>query len=518
MMRPRPPLLRAPPFPWIKPATVAVSRAGQDGLAPDDDLIAAIRAARVGGTFWAPPLPQRPAPGTTIVRSRHPVGIEGPILLVDRDAEVDPWSALGPDVSLVADEDDEWRLIAAIAGARVLGQPPSAGEIGEALSGAWRNPFTDQPATTRETVTLLAFWRDRLDANRAIGACAGMAWWKKDRMAEFLWTGRDTPLVFAGPKESGVAAAQASGGALAVWPSRVTPNLLAEAEAATVPVVRVEDGFVRSVGLGADLLPPFSIVADRGGIYYDPGPPSDLEHLLETAEISPELQARGRRLATTMVERGISKYGSAAPPPREVPRGGRTILVAGQVEDDLSVRKAGGDVAGNLDLLRRVRAIETDATILFKPHPDVDAGHRVGRVADEDALAFANEVVRAEPTQSLLARVDAVHVLTSLVGFEALLRGVETHVHGSPFFACWGLTHDHGLPLPRRTRTRTLDELVAATLILYPLYLDPVTRLPCPPEILLERFANGWKPGPSAIVWARRWQGRLFKLLGRATS
>ena len=34
--------------------------------------------------------------------------------------------------------------------------------------------------------------------------------------------------------------------------------------------VRVEDGFLRSKGLGARLIPPLSLVTDDLGIYYDP--------------------------------------------------------------------------------------------------------------------------------------------------------------------------------------------------------------------------------------------------------
>ncbi|WP_431312373.1 capsular polysaccharide export protein, LipB/KpsS family [Sphingomonas natans] len=343
-----------------------------------------------------------------------------------------------------------------------------------------------------------------------------MAWWKKARIGEFLWTGRRRPLVFANRDECGVAAA-APVGALAVWPSRVTPDLLAKADAAGVPLVRIEDGFIRSVGLGADLLPPYSIVVDAGGLYYDPGPESDLEKLLLTSEMPPILLERAKRITTLIVERGISKYGSV-PPAAAPPHTRRTVLVVGQVEDDLSVKKAGGDVAGNLDLLRRAREAEPGALILFKPHPDVDAGHRVGRVPDTEALAFADEIARAEPTQLLLARVDAVHVLTSLVGFEALLRGLETHVHGRPFYAGWGLTRDHGSPFPRRVRKRTLIELAAAALILYPRYQDPVTALPCPPEVLLDRFGAGWKPRRSIIVSLRRLHGKIAKLMGRATS
>lgn len=540
------PLLRAPPFPWVRPAVAAVSQPmRRAATAPDPARIArlltAIRTARVGGPFWNPPAASL-EPGTLLVQADRQddarrlldtIGSGLKVILCGQsgaanwdlpvsrviEGDVDPWSLLGPGITLAA-ASAEWRLIGAIAGADLVGEAATEATLADALLGdvVYRDPFTGRPADVEAVVVTLSGWRETLDANRRIAACAGMAWWKKARLEQFLWTGRANPLTFADAQESGVGAAAAGKGALAVWPSRVTPELLAEAEAAGVSIVRVEDGFIRSVGLGANLLPPFSIVVDAGGLYYDPGPVSDLEHILETADFQPALVKRAERLAAVMVERGISKYGSAPPPAPSAPRTRRTLLVAGQVEDDLSVRKAGGDVTGNLDLLRRVRAIDPDALILFKPHPDVDAGHRVGRVPDGDALAFADQVVRSESTQSLLARVDAVHVLTSLVGFEALLRGIETHVHGSPFYAGWGLTTDHGPRLARRTRRRTPGELAAAALILYPRYLDPVTGLPCPPEILLDRFAAGWKPPLNALVLLRRFQGRIFKIFGRATS
>src|SRR4051812_4800189 len=48
-----------------------------------------------------------------------------------------------------------------------------------------------------------------------------------------------------------------------------------------VRLVRVEDGFLRSVGLGADLVSPLSWVFDDQGIYFDPRQPSALESLLQ---------------------------------------------------------------------------------------------------------------------------------------------------------------------------------------------------------------------------------------------
>jgi capsular polysaccharide export protein len=57
-----------------------------------------------------------------------------------------------------------------------------------------------------------------------------------------------------------------------------------------------------------------------------------------------------------------------------------------------------------------------------------------------------------------------------------------------------------------------LDLLVHATLISYPRYFDPVSRLPCPPEVILDRLREGTVPRPSA---ANR---LLAKLQGKLAS
>ena len=204
-----------------------------------------------------------------------------------------------------------------------------------------------------------------------------------------------------------------------------------------MPLVLVEDGFVRSVGLGSDLVPPASIVVDRQGMHFDPSGPSALEDILAHTRFAPDLLARARRLAQTIVAAGISKYagghsdGADDPLPQRI-AGGRLVLVPGQVENDMSVLAGGGGLASNLELLRRVRALEPDAEIWWRPHPDVDAGHRKGAVADDAALAHADRIVRGGSIAPLLEMADAVHVLTSLTGFEALLRGCEVTCHGTP--------------------------------------------------------------------------------------
>jgi capsular polysaccharide export protein len=234
---------------------------------------------------------------------------------------------------------------------------------------------------------------------------------------------------------------------------------------------------------------------DARGIYYNPATPSALEELLSQAAFPPALLARAAALREAIVGRGVTKYnlGGEAPVLR-APPDRPLLLVPGQVEDDASVRLGGGTIQGNLALLQQVRAAHPEAFIVYKPHPDTEAGFRKGGVAAEALAALADQVVARAPMAGLLGQVDAVHTLTSLTGFEALLRGVPVVTWGQPFYAGWGLTQDRNPP-PRRGRRLELDALVAGALILFPRQVDPVTGLPCSPEVILERLEDpaAWK-------------------------
>ncbi|MCJ2185154.1 beta-3-deoxy-D-manno-oct-2-ulosonic acid transferase, partial [Novosphingobium sp. 1949] len=147
-----------------------------------------MRAARVGGAFWAPPAP---------VAGRGPV--------IDRTAgsggpEVDPWSLLDHAQTLIAQGDDEWIALARIAGLDVeVVSPGRHGLPGEdaavldariaaqLMAPAYRDPFTGSPADILSTIALLADWRRTLAGNRGIVAASGMAWWKRREIRRFLW-------------------------------------------------------------------------------------------------------------------------------------------------------------------------------------------------------------------------------------------------------------------------------------------------------------------------------------------
>jgi capsular polysaccharide export protein len=186
--------------------------------------------------------------------------------------------------------------------------------------------------------------------------------------------------------------------------------------------------------------------------------------------------------------------------------------VPGQVEDDASVRFGSPVVRRNIDLLRAARARNPASWIVYKPHPDVEAGLRPGRISSAESKGLADQVVDQGSILQLIEACDSVETMTSLAGFEALLRGRSVVAHGQPFYAGWGLTEDL-CPIERRTRRLSLDELVAGALILHPDYLDPVSRLRCGPELLIDRIAamQSEQPGP-----ARRLQRFLLTGIGQA--
>ena len=243
---------------------------------------------------------------------------------------------------------------------------------------------------------------------------------------------------------------------------------------------------------------------------FDARSASDLEELLQNGSFPADLLERARQLRQLVVTEGISKYEAGRAPVLEKINRGTCILVPGQVEDDRAVLEGGQGLTSNLELLRRVRAQAPNAHIVYKPHPDVEAGHRKGAISDDECLSVADEVARGAPISQLIDAADEVHVNTSLAGFETLLRQKPVTTYGVAFYAGWGLTRDLGAVPPRRSTRRSLDELVAATLILYPRYVDPLSGLPCPAETLARRLAEGYvDPGTSLLVRLRQLHGRF---------
>jgi capsular polysaccharide export protein len=283
-----------------------------------------------------------------------------------------------------------------------------------------------------------------------------------------------------------------------VWGAAETLGLAAHVRSCLAHLRHVEDGFVRSVGLGSDLIRPQSIVLDERGIYFDATRPSDLEHLLNSTEFSDDDLARAQHVRRFIVGHGITKYNLE---PRkavdwsDAPQGRQVVLVPGQVEDDASILLGCTRVRTNLGLLQAVRQARPDAYIVYKPHPDVLSGNRKGRLAINAAKQWADHIEVGTSVVSCIEAADEVHTMTSLSGFDAVLRGKTVVTYGQPFYAGWGLTQDHPEwathgcnAFARRQQRLTIDELVAGALLHYPIYWDWTLRGYTTCEAVLNRI------------------------------
>ena len=141
--------------------------------------------------------------------------------------------------------------------------------------------------------------------------------------------------------------------------------------------------------------------------------------------------------------------------------------------------------------------------LVFKAHP-LESGRRAlardiaalaARYKIEDRVHF----VPGGKLAQLLDHARSAVTVNSTAGqqalwrglpLEALIRGKAVTCLGLPFYSGWGLTHDRHA-VPRRQARPDILGLIHACLIEYPRYFDPVSRLPCPPEVVVERLAKG---------------------------
>ena len=286
---------------------------------------------------------------------------------------------------------------------------------------------------------------------------------------------------------------------IAVWGSTELPDAHE-----TSTILRIEDGFLRSSGLGADLVRPLSLVIDDLGIYYDANRPSRLEHILQSDQLGEAARERARALRERLVALDLTKYNLGKQPWTPPETRQRVLLVVGQVESDASIRLGSPDMQSNIELLRRVQAENPSAYIIYKPHPDVVAGLRKRGQGEDEASKIADAVI-SQPVAlgQLLPQIDEVHTMTSLLGFEALLRGAKVVCHGLPFYAGWGLTEDK-VACARRTRVLSIDELIHGALIAYPRYYNFERNCFVEPEQAIDQLATFAETGRQTRTWWRK--------------
>ncbi|EIA4402462.1 capsular polysaccharide biosynthesis protein, partial [Campylobacter jejuni] len=350
-----------------------------------------------------------------------------------------------------------------------------------------------------DTIQTLAKYKDIEKANSNRLFMLGFTLWKRYFIRPFF-KAKDNKIIFLNSLKSLARYKLKENDKFFIWGKRIDYNalkttLIKKAQDENllhfIPKISlVEDGFIRSISLGSDLTRPFSLNVDDKGLYIDPNKASKLEELLQNEIFDENMLNRAKNIIKILLENRFSKYNGLKHENLKINAkiGQKIILIPAQVEDDVSMI-LGGFGLSTLDLLKEVRAKNQDAYIIFKPHPDVLSGNRVGLKDETLILEFCDEIVKDCSIDSAIKIADEIHTITSTSGFDALLRAKKVFTYGMPFYAGWDLTKDK-YRCERRTRKLSLEELVAGALIIYPRYINPKTKTLCEIEVCLDIMLN----------------------------
>lgn len=353
------------------------------------------------------------------------------------------------------------------------------------------NPISQTECEVEDVIRLLGANRKFYERPQIRTYALGFSRWKRGFIRDFLGN-EDVRFV----KEW---ADIPQGGNVVVWGARAIPETRED-----LKVRRIEDGFIRSSGLGADLVKPQSLVIDDVGIYFDATRPSGLEAIISNSDYTADDLALARAIRTDLIESRVNKYNLGGTNWTRPVTDKRVLLVVGQVEGDASIRYGSPNIKTNLDLLKCVRQNNPDAFLVYKPHPDVVAGLRASdSTTDLDSENICDEIVVDTDPVTMIDAVDEIHTITSLLGFEALIRAKPVVCYGQPFYSGWGLTTDvvHN---PNRSRTVTIDELVHSVIVTYPRYYSSKAKMFIPADFAIQEMTKIAKLGPKTLTWNRR--------------
>jgi capsular polysaccharide export protein len=250
-----------------------------------------------------------------------------------------------------------------------------------------------------------------------------------------------------------------------------------KAEKRNIPYLSLEDGFIRSVGLGVHETRRFSLIVDPVGIYYDATQPSRLENMLNQDVFSNELLNEARECIDFIVKNRISKYNHTTKRFTPDNHDKKNILLVDQTANDMSVELGLADAGSFKQMYEHALKSYPDENIYIKVHPDVIAGKKKGYLSELPLNSSVKVISEDTNPIDLIYHMDHVMVVTSQLGFEALLLGKKVSCFGIPFYANWGLTEDH-LTCGRRKKKRSVLELFAAAYLCYPSYIRPDTGVP----------------------------------------
>jgi capsular polysaccharide export protein len=247
--------------------------------------------------------------------------------------------------------------------------------------------------------------------------------------------------------------------------------------------ILLEDGFIRSLGLGVNGSPSFSLVKDDVGIYYDATASSKLENILNSYDFSADkkLMNDAKEAIALIKKHHISKYNNALDISKEMAlkyhlqEEQKRVLVIAQTAGDASLKYGMLKNFSTDEIIESAINENRDSKVYIKIHPDVLSGKKKSDINIEKFRDKCTIITENINPISLLKNFSKIYTKTSGMGFEALLVGCECVCYGMPFYAGWGITDDRTV-CKRRKRELSVEEIFAGAYILYTSYTNPYTK------------------------------------------
>lgn len=221
-----------------------------------------------------------------------------------------------------------------------------------------------------------------------------------------------------------------------IWGYKAPDYFIGYVRKQKLDVFFLEDGFIRSGPDDNSSAPPLSIVMDSQAPYFDTTRPNDLTDLIANFDFEQDGydETLAQELLDYYVAKRVSKY-NHQPYVDVIPIYGvknkKRILILGQVPHDDSLKYGSGIGITLLDVVNKAIDENPEAQIIVKPHPmTLDDPSTINTLAELDCLVLTQSIHLVDALET----IDHVYTITSLGGFEALLRGKKVTVLGRPFY------------------------------------------------------------------------------------
>ena len=383
------------------------------------------------------------------------------------------------------------------------------------LYSYYYNPYTERKTDIIDVLYTLNKQRQISYNNSGKNFFFNFENWKHSFIRNMFKSFLDNKILFCQQLEDALEEGMDQNSKIYIWGKKAYPELSRFSQENNIPIYRIEDGFYRSLTLGCYRSKPCSVLIDEKDVHYDPRKVTEIETLLSEYNFQnhPKLLSRANAVINFVANYGISKYNIQKIKKLKVNKGNcdKIILIPGQVSSDQAIHYGGMGMT-NRKLVMQVREENPNSYIIYKPHPDVLSHLREGYLSDNFLHKYCNLVVGNLCLDSCIQAADEVHVISSMCGLEALIRGKKVITYGLPFYAGWGLTEDK-LTIPRRKRKLTLLELTAGSVILYPRYIHPKTNQICEIEAFLAEIYRERKRYFGSIFYRIRIDSKKYWML-----